>query len=232
MHLGIGTDTQDHTGQVVSRAAGLTVTEDQVCSVFRRFLELKEQIPPAFSALKHHGAPLYKLARRGDFVRKPPRQICVYELELLDMDLPSVRFRVSCSQGTYVRTLCADIGEALGCGAHLAQLCRTESGGFALGEAMPLSTLREQVMAGRASDRIIPMSQALRRVPEVKASPALAERIRHGRPVTRADLRRLGDPSSPWIKVTDEESTLIAVLGAEESNGTYPYACVLPKERP
>jgi hypothetical protein len=96
---------------------------------------------------------------------------------------------------------------------------------------MPLSSLRDVVMAGRASERIIPMSQALRKVPEVKASPALAKRIGHGQPITKEDLGPAGDPGFPWVKVTDGQGTLIAVLGAEERNGTYPYACVLSKKR-
>ena len=106
----------------------LTLTYEEVRCVFERFAKIKEQVPPAFSALKHHGVPLYKLARRGTFVQKPSRRISIYRLEVLDMVLPFVRFEVSCSQGTYIRTLCADMGEALGCGAHLADLRRRAGG--------------------------------------------------------------------------------------------------------
>jgi tRNA pseudouridine55 synthase len=226
MRLGIRTDTQDLTGQVISREPSLAVTHEEVHSTFQRFLEVKEQVPPAFSALKHQGVPLYRLARRGTFVQKPARRISLYELRVLDIHLPYVHFGVSCSQGTYVRTLSADIGDAMGCGAHLVQLCRTESGGFTLEEAVSLSTLKGLAETGKAADRITPMAHALKGFPEVKASRALALRIRHGQPITGAELGQGKDAGGPWIKVTDDENNLIAVLGAKERDGVYPYACV------
>jgi len=230
MRLGIRTDTQDVAGQVISKDPDVSVTHDKVHSVFREFLNIKEQVPPAFSALKHRGVPLYKLARCGAFVKKPARPISIYHLELLHIDLPYIHFKVSCSQGTYVRTLCADMGDAMGCGAHLVRLCRTESGGFALKQAISLSTLKEMVLAGKVADSIIPMSRALRAVPEVNADPALAKRIRYGQPISEADLGHSKDPSRPWIKVTNTEGNLIAVLCANKENGVYPYACVFPNQ--
>ena len=228
MHLGIRTDTQDLTGEVVSRAPSLSLTPEEVRCVFERFSKTKEQVPPAFSALKHHGVPLYKLARRGTFVQKPSRRVSIYKLEVLDMDLPFVRFEVSCSQGTYIRTLCADMGEALGCGAHLANLRRTESGGFTLGEAISLTTLKELAVAGKISDCVTPMAPALRGMPEIKASPRLVQSIRHGQPVTTAALGPVEDARAPWIKVTDGEGHLVAVLREKKEDGVYPYACVFP----
>jgi len=230
MRLGIRTDTQDLTGQVISKDPGFSVAHQQVRSVFRDFSKIKEQVPPAFSALKHRGVPLYKLARRGAFVKKAARPISIYELEVLDIDLPDVHFKVSCSQGTYVRTLCADMGDAIGCGAHLVQLSRTESGGFTLKEAISLSTLKEMALAGNVADCITPMSRALRAIPEVNAGPALAQRIRCGKPITKADLGQPKDIAPMWIKVTDQEGQLIAVFSGNEKNGVYPYACVFPNQ--
>jgi tRNA pseudouridine55 synthase len=226
MRLGIRTDTQDATGQVLSQDPTVGVSHQAVYSVFRDFLQVKEQVPPAFSALKHRGVPLYRLARRGAFVKKPARPISIYELKVLDMDLPHVRFAVSCSQGTYVRTLCADIGDAIGCGAHLVRLSRTESGGFTLKEALSLRALKEMATAGKVADCVTPMSRALSGIPEVHAGPALVQRIRHGRPLTKADLGLAQDPVGPWIKVTDQMDNLMAVLSASEKDGAYPYACV------
>lgn len=227
MKLGIRTDTQDLTGRVVSTESDLKVTQQDIRRAFHRFLEVNHQSPPAYSALKHHGVPLYKLARRGIFVQKPPRPISIYGLEVLDISLPDVRFEVSCSAGTYVRTLCADIGDALGCGAHLTRLCRTESGQFGLEEAVSLTALEGFAESARISNHIIPMSVALRGMPGISANDELVQKIQRGHLVTKEELgpvrlRR----SCPWIKVTDSQSNLIAVMSSSKRNGVYQYACV------
>jgi len=226
MRLGIRTDTHDFTGRVLSREASLSVTHREVHSAFKRFSEIREQVPPAFSALKHHGLPLYKLARRGTFVQKPSRPISIYGLVVNDIDLPYVRFEVRCSEGTYVRTLCADIGDALGCGAHLVGLRRTESSGFTLGEAVSLNTMKALSADKKTSKLVIPMHEALKGIPEIQARRALARRIRHGQPVTRVELGPLEDETAQWIKVTDTERRLIAVLDSSKKNGVLPYKCV------
>jgi tRNA pseudouridine55 synthase len=228
MRLGIRTDTHDLTGRVLSEEASLTVTHHKVRSAFDRCSRIKEQVPPAFSALKHQGVPLYKLARQGTFIQKPSRRISIYGLVVHDIDLPYVRFEVRCGEGTYVRTLCADIGDALGCGAHLVQLRRTENGGFTLGEAVSLNTMNALSAEGKASTYVIPMGQVLRGIPEVRAPRALVQRIRHGQPLTKAELGPLRGGTAKWIKVTDRERRLIAVLDSREKNGVLPYLCVFP----
>ena len=229
MRLGIRTDTQDLTGRVISTEPDLKVTQGDVRRAFLSFLDVKHQTPPAYSALKHHGVPLYRLARHGTFVQKPPRRISIYELEILDASLPHVRFEVCCSAGTYVRTLCADIGEALGCGAHLTGLCRTESGRFRLDEALSLNALERLDAKGGISNHIIPMSVALRGMPAISANDELVQKIQHGYPVTWEEvaavrLRR----TCPWIKVTDTQGKLVAVMSSSKKDGVYPYACVFP----
>ncbi len=229
MRLGIRTDTQDLTGRVVSTEPDLGVTDRDMRKVFLSFLEVKHQTAPAYSALKHHGVPLYRLARHGTFVQKPPRRISIYGLEVLDISLPDVRFDVCCSAGTYVRTLCADIGDALGCGAHLTELCRTESGRFGLDEAVSLNTLDRLAASSKISNHIIPMSVALRGMPGISAGDQLLKKIQHGHPVTQEEvaavrLRR----TCPWIKVTDTQGNLVAVISSSKKNGVYPYACVFP----
>ncbi len=228
MRLGIRTDTHDLTGRVLSEEASLTVTHHKVRSAFERFSRIKEQVPPAFSALKHRGVPLYKLARQGTFIQKPSRRISIYSLVVHDIDLPYIRFEVRCSEGTYVRTLCADIGDALGCGAHLVQLRRTENGDFTLEEAISLNTMKELSAEGKVSKYIIPMGQALRGIPEVRAPRALVQRIRHGQPLTKAELGPHQDGTSEWVKVTDRGKELIAVMDSREKNGILPYLCVFP----
>jgi tRNA pseudouridine55 synthase len=228
MRLGIRTDTHDLTGRVLSEEFDLTVTHHQVRSAFEAFSGIKEQVPPAFSALKHQGVPLYKLARRGTFIQKPSRRISIYGLVVRDMDLPYVRFEVWCSAGTYIRTLCADIGDVLGCGAHLVQLRRTENGAFTVREAISLNAMKALSAEGKAPECIIPMGQALRGIPEVRAQRALVEKIRLGQRLTKAELGPLKDGTAEWIKVTDEQRHLIAVLDSRKKKGVLPYLCVFP----
>jgi tRNA pseudouridine55 synthase len=147
LRLGIDTDTQDRTGQVIRRRPipeGVEAALQRVCD---RFVGDIAQIPPAFSALKHQGVALYKLARSGKPVRKPARNIRIEQLQIRSISLPTVRFSVTCSAGTYIRTLCADIGEMLGCGGHLSELRRTVSSGFNIDEAISLEALSHCVAA-------------------------------------------------------------------------------------
>ncbi len=231
MCLGIRTDTQDLEGRVISRQPELAVTDQQINSAFGHFANIKEQNPPAFSALKHHGVPLYRLARKGTLVQKPPRPISIYELKILHINLPHVRFEVVCSQGTYIRTLCDDIGEFLGCGAHLLQLRRTENSGFTLDDAASLNEFEALAASGRASTVILPMSDALKNMPRVTADRTLAEKIQYGKPVARDELALSDGCGSAWIKVVDTQQNLMAVLSSSRENGVYPYACVFSNNR-
>jgi tRNA pseudouridine55 synthase len=226
MRLGIRTDTQDFTGRVVSTEPELPMTDQEVHGAFRGFLDIQHQNPPAYSALKHNGVPLYRLARRGTFIQKPARRIYIYGLQVLEISLPDIRFEVCCSAGTYVRTMCADIGDALGCGAHLTELCRTESGGFSLDEAIALDVLERLAGTGKISSCIIPMSVALRGMPHVSADDELVQKIQHGHQVTREEVTAEAEETCPWIKVTDSQGDLVAVMNSTVSNGVYPYACV------
>jgi tRNA pseudouridine55 synthase len=227
MRLGIRTDTQDFTGRVVSRESDLTVTGDDVREAFQGFLGETYQNPPAYSALKHHGVPLYKLARQGTLVQKPARPISIHSLEVVDIsNLPDVRFDVCCSGGTYVRTMCADIGEVLGCGAHLAELCRTETGGFSLEEAVSLETLAEVAARGEIAKHVVPMNVALRDMPCISGDDDLVQKIQLGRPVNEGEVIPVAEEAWPWIKVTDDAGNLVAVIHSNKKNGVYPYACV------
>ena len=228
MRLGIRTDTQDLTGRIISRVSELGVTDQDVRKAFQVFHEVKYQNPPPYSALKHGGVPLYKLARKGTYVRKPPRPITVHRLEIIDISLPFVRFDLTCSAGTYVRTVCADIGDLLGCGGHLVELCRTESGHFTLDETISLNAIEKLAAAGRISDCIIPMNRALRGMPGIAADNELVRKIRHGQPLTQEEVPSLTEGTCPWVKVTDVRGNLVAIMGSEKKEGIYPYACVFP----
>jgi tRNA pseudouridine55 synthase len=176
--LGEETDTQDLTGEVVARSDKLPESE-QIYATAARFVGEIEQIPPMYSALRHHGERLYKMARRGEKVEVKPRKVVIYSLEVEEVALPLVTLEITCSQGTYVRTLAADLGRALGCGAHLAALRRLAVGPFRVEEALSLEALRELSREELAA-RIIPLAECLPGLREIKVGPEEAARLGHG----------------------------------------------------
>jgi tRNA pseudouridine55 synthase len=141
MHLGVTTDTGDATGKVMERREWRDVALPDVQKALERFRGEYAQVPPMYSALKRGGTPLYKLARKGMEVPREPRRVRIYDIRLGSLQLPNVRFSVTCSKGTYIRTLCTDLGELLGCGAHLETLVRTRVGPFDLSGAVRLDDL-------------------------------------------------------------------------------------------
>ena len=232
LHLGIETDTQDSTGTVLSKfeIQNLKLDEKTIYSVFKRFEGGIEQLPPVYSALKHEGVPLYKLARKGTPVQKPARRVFISFMKILDINLPRIRFEVSCSAGTYIRTLAADIGTALGCGALLESLRRTESNGFAIEEAITLPEMESLALSGKISDRMTGMADALREMPNHVADDMLMEKIKYGRPVTKKDIIS-PEPVGPegFFKVVDANNNLLAVLGDKKRSDMYNYCCVFHK---
>lgn len=158
MRLGITTDTQDMSGKILTESA-ITVNESDVESAVMRFVGGYEQIPPMYSALKVNGKKLYELAREGKKIERQPRHVDIAFIKILDIALPEVRFVVGCSKGTYIRTLCADIGETLGCGAVMATLKRTRVGNFHIEDAVKLSKIEELVRMGTYEEYVIAPDQ-------------------------------------------------------------------------
>lgn len=143
MRLGIATDTQDGDGAVIAEQDPSSVTREMVQAEMKKWIGDVQQIPPMVSAIKKDGVPLYKLARKGQEIEREPRLLHIYEFAILDFELPNVKFRLHCTKGTYVRTLCHDIGQALGCGAHLSGLRRTKSGRLDVATAITMPKLLE-----------------------------------------------------------------------------------------
>ena len=227
LHLGIETDTQDSTGIVTSTCDNVLFSEIKIRSVFSQFEGSIEQVPPVYSALKWKGTPLYKLARSGKPVQKPARRITIFNIEILGINLPLIHFSISCSAGTYIRTLCSDIGKFLGCGGHLKELRRIQSGGFSITEAVKLSEIENFALSEKISDRIISMSNALQDMPEHIADKGLAEKIMHGNIITKKDLRPVHtEASESFIKIVDINNDLIAVLKDTKESDRYGYCCV------
>ncbi len=158
LKLGETTDTQDGEGSVVERADVGDIDGADIKEVLKTFVGKIEQVPPMYSSVKQGGVPLYKLARKGVTVERPAKEVEIYSIELKSIELPYVDFSVECSRGTYIRTLSADVGQSLGCGAHLHRLRRTRSGSFTEEEAVDPTSGKEELEAA-----LIPLEAALGR---------------------------------------------------------------------
>jgi tRNA pseudouridine55 synthase len=218
--LGVATTTLDASGGVVSTADMSQVTPDDVARAAARFVGDIEQIPPMVSAIKVGGRRLHELAREGKEVDRAPRPVNVSRFVLTPLDTagphPVYQAEVECSSGTYVRTLAADLGAALGAGAHLRALRRTVVGPFTIAEARPLEALE-----------LLPSTAVFRGVRPVVVDDATAAFVRHGRVLDRDVLGVAGD--GPW-PVVDPMGTLLAVYEPHGPGRTKP-AMVLPAGR-
>jgi len=191
MRLGETTDTQDATGKVLSRRATEDLTEDRVRDALVSFRGAIRQIPPMYSAVKVDGQPLYKAARAGREVDRLPRTVVIHRLELSRMEGRDVTLEVACSKGTYIRTLCADIGERLGPGAHLYRLERTRSGPFRIENALSLSAVEADMKTGRIQERILAAGVVLKDFPSMSVTGHGARLLMHGAPIGLQAVGRL-----------------------------------------
>jgi len=179
VRLGQSTDTYDADGRVVSTSP-VNITEDEFANALKQFIGEIEQVPPPYSAVKIKGKKAYEMAREGEEVELLPRKIQVYNLDLLEWAPPDAVIDVYCSSGTYVRSLAHDLGEALGCGAHLVGLRRTKSGRFTLRDAVPLRKLRESFENGTWYQHLIPAAEALSDWPSIELTQTQVDDVRHG----------------------------------------------------
>lgn len=178
--LGVTTDTLDAAGKETGRVEDIRVRREDLLAILPRFVGEIQQVPPIFSAKKYRGERLYRLARRGEKVERPPVAVRVHALELLEFAPPFVRLRAICSKGTYARSLSDDIGQALGCGGHLYALTRTRSGRFSLDGILSLEELEVRVREGRLGEVLIPIADALAHLPAVRVAPEAGRLILHG----------------------------------------------------
>jgi len=187
LRLGVATDTQDATGNVVGRAEGTLPDAAGIVAVMAGFVGRLQQVPPMYSAVKVKGVPLYKSARAGRTVPRSPREFTVRSLEILSIaptpgppPTLDVTFDMVCSKGTYVRTLCADIGEALGVGGHLAGLERRRVGRFSIDDALSLDELAELAEREAVESRLYSTAMALTDLPALVIDEVASRNIRHG----------------------------------------------------
>lgn len=181
LKLGVTTDSGDAEGQVTATAA-VNVSEADVAQVLPQFTGDIQQIPPMHSALKCNGRPLYELARKGIEIERAPRAVTIHAIDLVSFSGDSLTLRVACSKGTYIRVLAADIGQALGCGAHLCALRRTVVGDLDLAHAVTLAELEALDETGRVG-HLQAVDALLHTLPVLTVEGEAAERFRHGNPV-------------------------------------------------
>lgn len=207
--LGVRTSTADAEGEVVETRAVEGIDEARVREVLARFTGRIEQVPPMHSAIKHKGQPLYKLAHQGLEVERAPRTVEVYELNLIRFEGDELEIDVHCSKGTYIRTLAEDIGQALGCGAHLSSLRRTLAGPFRLDDAVTLAEVQHLAEDGDrdALDALLlPMEAALTEWPALDLTENTAYYLRQGQPVLVPRA-----PTSGWVRLFAGERRFIGV---------------------
>ena len=176
LQLGITTDTEDTSGEVIEER-DVHISETEMSEILSQFRGKIMQTPPMYSALKINGQKLVDLARKGKTVERQPREIEIFELTLLEFTGTTARLRVKCSKGTYIRTLCKDIGEALGCGGCMAQLRRVQAGEYTIEEAVPLQVLLE---TDKPEDYLRPVDSMFRQYPMVTLSSNQEKRCRNG----------------------------------------------------
>jgi tRNA pseudouridine55 synthase len=209
MRLGIRTTTGDTEGEVVTERPVPAIKLADVDKLFDSFRGDIEQVPSMYSALKHEGQPLYKLARQGITVARESRRLTIFRLTVLDFSADTVRFELHCSKGTYVRTLVDDFGEALGCGAHVTELRRLTVGGFSSEQMIGLDALQTLAEAGPPEnlDRyLLPMQSALAHWPQLTVADSTAFYLRQGHPVVIPNA-----PLSGWVCLLDKQNQFLGI---------------------
>jgi tRNA pseudouridine55 synthase len=217
--FGSETDTQDASGVVTAEGA-LEAGEDEVLKASAAFVGEYRQVPPMYSALKVKGRKLYELARKGVEIEREPRPVTIYGLEVLEMSLPaSARLRVRCSKGTYMRTLCEDLGRRLNARAHMGRLIRLEAGGFSLNDAISMEKIREYAGLGRLEELIMPVEDiaAVKVMRKVRAVPEAAKRLVNGGVLRASDFESPAEvgEGEPFLVYTpeNEPAALYMLIG-------------------
>jgi tRNA pseudouridine55 synthase len=221
IELGAATDTFDAEGRVVRRAEGPLPREGAVRAALAAFVGEISQVPPMYSSVKHEGEPLYRIARRGGHVERAPRKVRIHAIVVHGFRPPLVDVEVTCSAGTYVRTLADDLGRELGCGAHLANLRRTRSGPFLAEQAIALETLAGAAAPGEA-DALLLDPAAVLGFPTARLGAGEARRVAHGGDVPAPPAA--GPPLAPGRRVCalGPDGELVAVMEVRPDRRLYP----------
>lgn len=201
--LGLRTDSGDSEGLVIDSCKDISVNRKDIEKALCKFEGEIDQIPPMYSALKVNGVPLYKLARKGETIEREPRRVTVYSIELTEFEADELELEIACSKGTYIRTIADDLGQLLGCGAHIIALRRTQAGVFTEQDCVDIESLRAEKEASGfdlLDQHLIPMDEAITHLPEVILPGTTASFIKNGQPVL---VRHL--PEEGLVRLYEEE---------------------------
>ena len=218
LRLGETTDTQDASGTVLQRLAIESVTENRIREVAAEFEGRIQQVPPMYSAVKVGGVPLYKAARAGRDVERQARAVTVFRLDIVGIQIPDVTFRVACSKGTYIRTLCADIGQRLGVGGHMSTLVRERVGPLMVEQALTVDEVESRLGQGTLAASMLTLDEALAWLPACTVGVGTARRVLHGMPVSPSEVLAwngwpsvVPEGSNRAIRIKDESGRLLAI---------------------
>jgi tRNA pseudouridine55 synthase len=208
IRLGVTTQTGDADGEIIAELDASNLTQEQVGSALREFVGEIEQIPSMYSALKHKGHPLYKLARKGINIERAARTVAIYSAELLQFSGVDIELRVNCSKGTYIRSLAEDLGSALGCGGHVSALRRLAAGPYELAQSMTLEQVAKIDDSQALEALLLPVSSAVCSWPAVRLHEDTAHYVRQGQPVQVACA-----PTDGWVQIFElaEEDRFLGV---------------------
>ena len=206
IHFGITTDTQDITGNVISDKRPAHFSEADFLTVIKSFEGEISQIPPMYSAIKVGGEKLYNLARKGIEIERKPRAVKIQSIGIIKFTEEWASIRVACSKGTYIRTLCADIGEKLGCGAAMGELLRVKSGDFSIATALKLDEIKAKAETGEIARHILSPQDILKGYPSIYAEGEALKLIRNGNPINSKFLSKgQAEPGQKYRLYTSKE---------------------------
>lgn len=229
--LGVETDTQDTTGRVLAEHP-VDVAKEEVAAVCMSFVGDYSQVPPMYSALKVNGRRLYELAREGKEVERKARAVKIHELEILEFKMPVVKMRVVCSKGTYIRTLCADIGEKLECGGAMRSLRRTRVGMFTLEQAVTLGQLQELKDTNRLSEALYPVESCFKGCPGLHVRAEAAGLLENGNTIRpdQTSEKQIYEPGE-WVRFHRPNGSFAGIYAYDMAEKRYkPVKMFLEKE--
>jgi tRNA pseudouridine55 synthase len=227
VRFGFATDTYDRTGEPKGTRTDACPDRATVEAALAGFRGEQDQLPPLYSAKRIAGTRSHRLARAGVDVKPSPARVEVFELALLHFEPPRARLSLTVSTGTYVRSLAHDLGEQLGCGAHLEELRRTRIGPFTVEEAASLDVLSRLAFEGRLSERLLSLAELLRDLPRVTASPEAVKLLVHGRDALEGGWSQPPEGLPGPLRICDDSGTLIAVGALHEPSGALRPLIVL-----
>ena len=220
MLLGVETDTQDTSGEVLKELP-VEVSEEAVKEAILSFVGEYAQVPPMYSALKVNGKKLYELAREGKTVERKARNVQIFSIEILEMDLPRVRMSVHCSKGTYIRTLCHDIGAMLGCGGCMDKLLRTKVGVFELADTLKLAEIDALTKEGSVEERIISVDELFEDYTKVWMKQEFDVVVHNGNRVKKRMFEEKLSSNTERLRVYDSKGEFIGIYEYSEERSDF-----------